>query len=168
MAEMKANKVTETLNPPSGGSARSIPLNKPAAWYAEAEAQQIADIVVSFQTPAGGWSKNLDLTKHQRAPGEHYASDGKSVRLTSSDNDSRAISAGIMSARLTIARRSRSCVSWPKSSALIRRRMRRNIAPLSSAEWNIFLRQNIPMAAGRRYGRWKAATMMRSHIMMTR
>jgi hypothetical protein len=45
------------LIPPSGSSARILPSD---------EARHIAYIVVSFQTPAGGWSKNLNLTDHIR------------------------------------------------------------------------------------------------------
>lgn len=61
--------------PPEAKSAASIPMGKPAAWYSQPEARRIADIVVSFQTPAGGWSKNLDLTAHPRALGERFAHD---------------------------------------------------------------------------------------------
>ena len=53
-AELKAARMTDALIPPSGSSAKSLPLNKPAEWYASDEARHFADIVVSFQTPAGG------------------------------------------------------------------------------------------------------------------
>ena len=72
-AEMKKAGLSAPVIPPSGSAAKSIPLDKPAEWYASAEARRIANIVVSFQTPAGGWSKNLNLTDHPRALGEHYA-----------------------------------------------------------------------------------------------
>jgi hypothetical protein len=32
-----------------------------AAWFASPEARRIADILLSYQTPSGGWSKNVDL-----------------------------------------------------------------------------------------------------------
>ena len=72
-AEMKRAGLSVPLIPPGASAAKSIPLDKPAEWYAGAEARRIADIVVSFQTPAGGWSKNLNLTDHPRRPGEHFA-----------------------------------------------------------------------------------------------
>jgi len=72
-AEIKKAGLSAPVIPPSGSGAKSIPLDKPAEWYASAEARRIANIVVSFQTPAGGWSKNLNLADHARAPGEHYA-----------------------------------------------------------------------------------------------
>jgi hypothetical protein len=56
---------------PHGGTARTIPLNKDATWYSGSEAAHIADVVLSFQTPSGGWSKNLDMSKIPRLPGQN-------------------------------------------------------------------------------------------------
>ena len=44
--------------PESGHGDASMPLDKAAAWYGGAQARQVADNIVSFQTPAGGWGKN--------------------------------------------------------------------------------------------------------------
>ena len=60
------------LPTPEGSNARSIPLNKEASWYATPEAARIGDIVLSFQTPEGGWSKNVDMSKEPRQAGEPY------------------------------------------------------------------------------------------------
>jgi PelA/Pel-15E family pectate lyase len=87
-AEMRGHGIKESIAPPSGHSAKSIPLEKDDGWYVGTEARQIADIIVSFQTPAGGWSKNLDMTKHLRAPGENFASDNNSKFLGTNDFDS--------------------------------------------------------------------------------
>jgi PelA/Pel-15E family pectate lyase len=38
-------------------------------------AQRVADIVLSFQTPSGGWSKHVDMTARPRLPGESYYSE---------------------------------------------------------------------------------------------
>ena len=86
-AEMRKHGIKQLGVPPPGHSARSIPLNHPASWYGESEARRIADIVVSFQTPAGGWSKNLDLTQHPRAPGESFTTDNNSRYLGKADFD---------------------------------------------------------------------------------
>lgn len=59
--------------PPAARGARGILLDESDAWYRSKEAARVADIIVSFQTPAGGWSKNLDMTLHRRATGEHFA-----------------------------------------------------------------------------------------------
>jgi PelA/Pel-15E family pectate lyase len=86
-AEMHKHGIQQSVVPPSGHSAKSIPLNHPVSWYGSNEAVWIANIIVSFQTPAGGWSKNLDLTQHQRAPGEEFAHDNNSRYLGIADFD---------------------------------------------------------------------------------
>ena len=86
-AEMKKAALKAPVIPPSGSAAKSIPLDKPADWYAGAEARRIADIVVSFQTPAGGWSKNLNLADHTRATGEHFAGNNSSPVPGTADFD---------------------------------------------------------------------------------
>ena len=86
-AEMRKHGIKQPGVSPPGHSAKSIPLNNPASWYGESEARRIADIVVSFQTPAGGWSKNLDLTQHPRAPGESFTASNNSRYLGKADFD---------------------------------------------------------------------------------
>jgi len=54
-------------------SARSIPLHRDAAFYKSDEARKIGDDILSFQTAAGGWSKNLDMTTGPRLRGQSYA-----------------------------------------------------------------------------------------------
>lgn len=53
---------------PEGG----MLLRKPAAWYGGPEALRVADNILSFQTPAGGWGKNVDRGGAPRRPGEHW------------------------------------------------------------------------------------------------
>lgn len=86
-AELKAAGLTEPLLPPIGFSARSTPLNRPDEWYATPEARRVADNVVSFQTPAGGWSKNLNFADHARRKGEHFAGNNISHYLGPDDFD---------------------------------------------------------------------------------
>jgi PelA/Pel-15E family pectate lyase len=71
-AELKRAGIEKPTEPPHGFSVRSIPLDRAASWYASAEARHIADVIVSFQTPAGGWGKNLDMSKEPRHPGEAF------------------------------------------------------------------------------------------------
>lgn len=89
-AELKAEGLAEALIPPSGSAARSMPLNRPAEWYATLEARRIADSIVSFQTPAGGWSKNLNVADHARRKGESFAPDNLSRYLSPGDFDTPA------------------------------------------------------------------------------
>jgi PelA/Pel-15E family pectate lyase len=64
--------------PKEGFGARSMPLDRDATWYGTAEARHVADVIVSFQTPAGGWSKNLDMSGAPRARGQSYTTDNLS------------------------------------------------------------------------------------------
>ncbi len=86
-AELKGSGLAKPLEPPHSDSARSIPLDRSATWYASAEAQHIADVIVSFQTPAGGWGKNMDMTGEVRRPGEKYAPNNLSRYLAPGDFD---------------------------------------------------------------------------------
>jgi len=86
-AEMKAAGVTVTTNAPFAKNFGKVPLNAADDWYAGDEAKHIADVIVSFQTPAGGWSKHVNLAGHVRAPGERFTSDEASRFLTNGDLD---------------------------------------------------------------------------------
>jgi PelA/Pel-15E family pectate lyase len=86
-AELKKAGLAEPLIPPLGQDADSVPLNRSAAWYGGARARRIADIVVSFQMPSGGWSKNLNLARHLRKTGESFATDNRSLYLGVDDFD---------------------------------------------------------------------------------
>ena len=86
-AELKAAGLAEPMVPPNGLTGRNMPLTKPAEWYGGAEARHVADIVVSFQTPAGGWGKNLNLADHLRKTGESYVSNNISRYLAPDDFD---------------------------------------------------------------------------------
>lgn len=86
-AEMRAHQRTTAIEAPKSASPSGTPLDRSAKWYGGAEARRIADCVVSFQTPAGGWSKHTDFTKHVRAPGETFAGDSNSQFIITNDFD---------------------------------------------------------------------------------
>jgi PelA/Pel-15E family pectate lyase len=86
-AELKRAGLEHPLLPPSGFAARSLPLDRPAEWYAGPDAARLAEIAISFQTPAGGWSKNLNLADHTRRPGEHFATNNLSRFPSAGDFD---------------------------------------------------------------------------------
>jgi PelA/Pel-15E family pectate lyase len=86
-AELKQAGITTPTEPPHGFGARSIPLNREASWYSGADALRIADNIVSYQTPAGGWCKNLDFSNGPRLPGEKYGPDNVSRFLSQGDFD---------------------------------------------------------------------------------
>ncbi|HEX8470295.1 MAG TPA: pectate lyase, partial [Brevundimonas sp.] len=69
-----------------GGGQHNMPLDRDAAWYATPEARATADAIVSFQTPAGGWSKNQNRTI-ARLPGQRYANDAEHMELDMANFD---------------------------------------------------------------------------------
>jgi PelA/Pel-15E family pectate lyase len=77
----------EPAMPKEGFSARTMPLDRDAAWYGTVEARHIGDVIVSFQTPAGGWSKNLDMSGSPRARGQSYTTDNLSKHPGADDFD---------------------------------------------------------------------------------
>lgn len=77
-AELKPGETPPA--PPVAGSGK-MPLNKEAAWYASPEARAIADTIVSFQTPSGGWSKNQDRSKPPRLRGQRYANNAETMEV---------------------------------------------------------------------------------------
>ena len=86
-SELKNAGIASPSEPPHSNGARTIPLDRDAAWYAGPDALRIADNIVSFQTPAGGWGKNFDLSKGPRVAGEKYAPDNVSRYLSPGDFD---------------------------------------------------------------------------------
>src|SRR5689334_17190819 len=85
--ELRDHHIAQPTTPSEAHGVRGIALDRPAEWYAQPEALRIADILLSFQTPAGGWSKNIDMTQHRRAPGERFSADNTSRFPVASDND---------------------------------------------------------------------------------
>jgi PelA/Pel-15E family pectate lyase len=83
--EMRRHSLTNITVPAEGRD--GLRLNAPPAWYAGPEGHRVADNVVSFQTPAGGWGKNLDMTRQPRAPGMLFGPDNNSRRLGERDFD---------------------------------------------------------------------------------
>ncbi|MFT4089137.1 MAG: pectate lyase [Asticcacaulis sp.] len=72
----------------AGNGERTMPLDKAPEWYASAEARQVADHIVSYQTPAGGWTKNHPRNAAPRQKGQAFTARG-SVRVpTPGDFDS--------------------------------------------------------------------------------
>jgi PelA/Pel-15E family pectate lyase len=64
--------------PPRAGSS-NMPIDKEDGWYRSAEARRIADTILSFQTPAGGWSKNQNRAGPPRLPGQRFSNDAETM-----------------------------------------------------------------------------------------
>ena len=77
--------------PARAGNPNSMPLDRDAAWYGGAEATAIAANILSYQTPAGGWSKNQNRADPPRQRGQSYVqgTEGDSWSYVGTfDNDS--------------------------------------------------------------------------------
>jgi PelA/Pel-15E family pectate lyase len=85
--EMGERGLKESIVPPSSRGIGSMPLGRSPGWYATGDALRIARIIVSFQTPAGGWSKNLDVADHVRQIGEGFAPENSARFIGPGDND---------------------------------------------------------------------------------
>lgn len=73
------------------GNPSSMPLDRDPAWYKGAEAKAIAANILSYQTPAGGWSKNQNRADPPRQRGQSYVqgTEGDSWSYVGTfDNDS--------------------------------------------------------------------------------
>lgn len=46
----------------------------PESWYLTDEAGKLTEVVLSYQTPSGGWSKSIDYSRGPRAKGTHWTS----------------------------------------------------------------------------------------------
>lgn len=72
-AEVRGHKMTNALRAPSGGDFKLSAAPR-AAWYEQGEAKQLADVLLSYQTPTGGWSKHTGYSKGPRQPGTQWTS----------------------------------------------------------------------------------------------
>ena len=87
LASERAYGAPEPVMPNPGFAGRSMPLDRDAAWYGTPQARHVADVIVSFQTPAGGWSKNLDMSGAPRMRGQSYTPDNLSKHPGPDDFD---------------------------------------------------------------------------------
>jgi PelA/Pel-15E family pectate lyase len=70
-----------------GGFGAGMSLRHDDAYFGTAPAKHIADVIVSFQTPAGGWSKNMSFAGELRKPGQPYAADNLNRYPSADDFD---------------------------------------------------------------------------------
>jgi PelA/Pel-15E family pectate lyase len=60
---------------------------KPDPWFGGDDARRMAEAVLSYQTPAGGWSKNVDYRERPRQPGQNFHSTPSWSYIGTFDND---------------------------------------------------------------------------------
>jgi PelA/Pel-15E family pectate lyase len=86
-AELKPGETAPPQPAEGYAGGRNMTLRREAAWYGSPEARHVADVIVSFQTPAGGWGKNMGMSGALRLPGQPYAADNISKFLGPDDFD---------------------------------------------------------------------------------
>jgi PelA/Pel-15E family pectate lyase len=89
-AFMAAELVTAKLSAPTlapKATVFGVDLDQPVAWFATAEGRQVTATIISYQTPAGGWSKRLDLSKGPRPRGGDFVSESAGAYEGTFDND---------------------------------------------------------------------------------
>jgi PelA/Pel-15E family pectate lyase len=73
-AELKKTIYKEPTPPPAA-SAFGFDAKQPMEFYKTAEGRKIADNILSFQTPSGGWSKRTDMSQRPRKPAEAFGTE---------------------------------------------------------------------------------------------
>ncbi len=86
-AELKPGEVAPTQPPEGKGPGEGMSLKHEDAYFGTAAARHIADVIVSFQTPAGGWSKNMSMSGELRRRGQPYAADNLNKYPSADDFD---------------------------------------------------------------------------------
>lgn len=72
-AELASIKLSEARLPSKLRNAGFDP-QQPLEWYRSSEARALAEAIMSFQTPSGGWSKNTDMSR-PRTPGTAFGTE---------------------------------------------------------------------------------------------
>ena len=65
--------MAQALKAPSGGDFK-LSADRGDAWFSSDDAKALADVVLSYQTPAGGWSKHTGYARGKRQPGMLWSS----------------------------------------------------------------------------------------------
>jgi PelA/Pel-15E family pectate lyase len=74
-AELRALGRERMTRAPYGRVAFEVTPEMTASWFAGDSARHVGNVVLSFQTPSGGWSKRVDMRTRPRQPGESYYSE---------------------------------------------------------------------------------------------
>ena len=78
-AEIAAAGWGRAIRAPSGGDFKPRS-DTPPNWYCNGEGATLIATVLSFQTPAGGWSKHTGYSRGQRQPGMQWSSQSEPGR----------------------------------------------------------------------------------------
>ena len=73
--ELADQDIDAPRTPKDGGRPPSA--KRDPDWFRSDQANDLAAVVISFQTPNGGWAKNLDYRQGKRTPGTHWSAQSK-------------------------------------------------------------------------------------------
>jgi PelA/Pel-15E family pectate lyase len=62
-------------------------MDREDSWYGEPDAKHIADAIVSFQIPSGGWGKNMNMAGPLRQRGQSYVTNNENRLPSPGDFD---------------------------------------------------------------------------------
>jgi PelA/Pel-15E family pectate lyase len=79
VAECRKLGLAQPKPAPSNRAEFEIDSDQPESWFASDEARKMADAVISFQTPSGGWSKAIDYSAGPRAPGMQWTHNAENM-----------------------------------------------------------------------------------------
>ena len=67
----ECRQLARPMAQPAPNSSKEFEMDSsvPSDWYGSAEAETLADAVLSYQTPSGGWSKSVDFAQGTRPTG---------------------------------------------------------------------------------------------------
>lgn len=77
----------ETWTPAPAGRGFAVADSMTDAWFRGPAARRLADVLVSYQTPTGGWSKRIEFTR-PRQPGESFSAEQRWTWIGTLDNGS--------------------------------------------------------------------------------
>jgi PelA/Pel-15E family pectate lyase len=134
-------ELTEIPKPASDGNGvKTMPLDQDMSYYRSVTAQMIANEIVSFQTPAGGWGKNQPRTGNVRKKGQSFvAHDGRGTHEITDKSVDAGTYVGTIDNGATITELrflSRVSAAIPESSAdIYREAIRKGLAYLLQAQY---------------------------------
>ncbi len=71
-AECSEQGLKKSQPAPSNSKEFEIQYDAKDAWYGSEEASKLTEVILSYQTPSGGWSKSIDYSKGPRRAGTHW------------------------------------------------------------------------------------------------
>lgn len=72
--ELRSAGLQDTTPAPESQKEFEFGSETPSEWYGSAESLRLAEAVMSYQTPSGGWSKAVNYTRGRRKTGTHWTS----------------------------------------------------------------------------------------------